>query len=183
MGSMLVNEIKKRSKTGDYKVHGNVQDADCVVALSFGFRKDGDKVLPGLSNQDLASFIMVNYGYLPKLLQFEVAACLPAKAARVYRIEEHRKRGAYLDSREVASQAKEIMKQHGWTKALIIAHPYHMPRADAVCQKVGIRTIVPAGLEAIRFDPHSEQQWTRGPEDWPNREAKAIVYYAVKGWI
>lgn len=173
----------KRATNGNYKVHGDPKHAECLIGFSFGYRELDGKTLPGLSNIDLAEFIANNYSYLPKILQFEIADALIRYTGFMHRIEKHREPGTYLNTLEVARQAKEVMDKHQWQVALLVAHPYHMPRVDAVCQKLGIKSIVPPGLECIRFDSESEQDWTRDQVSWAQKELKSITGYASKGWL
>lgn len=183
MNKAAIADMKDRSLSGNYLTHGSALGSDCVVAFAFGRRKIGNAVQPGLSNQQMSSYLNRRYLNLPKIVQFEIAAALQATAVRIYRIEQHRQPGAYLDTREVAEQAKQIMDRHGWKKAIIIAHPYHMPRADAVCRKLGMDTVAPAGLRAIGFDPDSEQEWTRNAASCSENEAQAIDQCVREGWI
>jgi hypothetical protein len=185
MEASQLDELKKRAISGNYLVHGTPDNADCVVAMSFGFRTIDGSIEPGLSNQDIANVIHKHYLALPKITQFEVADGLAADDERigVFRIEKHTLRGEYLDTREVAVQAKVIMDSHGWKQAIIFAHPYHMPRVDLVCQKLGIDTVVPDNLNSIRFDSRSDQEWTRDAVAWAEYETRAIDYYANKDWI
>jgi hypothetical protein len=176
-----LEDLKSRSASGRYEHHGAPAAADCVIGFAFGFRRRGT-VLPGLSNEDLAHFIADNFPSLPKIIQFEIADAAPA-LEQVFRIEKHRQEAKYLDTREVALQAFELMKRHGWEQAVIVAHPGHMPRADAVCQKIGIATIAPVGLEVVRFDPHSEQAWTRDSRSWAAHEDIAIPDSYKRGWL
>jgi hypothetical protein len=176
-------DMKSRATSGDYIRHGSIGDSDCVVAFGFGYVKVGNNIGPGLSNQQMADHLNELYFRLPKILQFEVADALTSTAINVYRVERHRKLGVYLDTREVAEQAKEIMDRQGWKKAIIIAHPNHMPRADAVCQKLGIETVAPSGLGTIGFDANSVQEWTQNASAWSEQESKTIDYYADKDWI
>lgn len=176
-----LEDLKSRAASGRYERHGAPAAADCVIGFAFGFRRAG-KVLPGLSNEDLAHFITDNSPALPKIIQFEIADAAPA-LEQVFRIEKHRQEAEYLDTREVALQAFALMKRHGWKQAAIVAHPGHMPRADAVCRRIGIATIAPDGLEAVRFDPHSEQAWTRNSRNWAAHEDVAITHSHERGWL
>lgn len=180
-----IDDIKARSKSGKYQSHGEISEADCIIGFSFGFRKNGDNIEPGLSNQDMAEIINNVYSALPKVLQFEIADAVQAteKQDDIYRIKLHSTPGLYLDTHEVAVQAKAIMEEHGWNKALLVAHPNHVPRVDAICTKLGIDTIVPDTLSAVRFDPESQQDWTRSLENWSNCEPKTIDDYVGRGWI
>lgn len=183
MQQATLRDMKNRSSTGNYLVHGTIGGSDCVVAFAFGHRLDKNTITPGLSNQQIAKYISELHIQLPKIMQFEIADAFPDTSQSIYRIVRHRKPGLYLDTREVAEQAKQIMDQHGWKKAIINAHPYHMPRADAVCQKLGIQTVALSGLGAIGFDPDSEQPWTRDAASCSANEANGIDQYVALNWI
>lgn len=191
--------------TGDFPTRGNPVVADCVIGFSFGYRGkhpldqslikqtatgfQGEKgVKPGLSNQDLASVALRCFPRLPKILQFEIADAYKESAAdtdeKPIRIEHHRRPHRYLDTLEVAQQAQDIMKQHSWKKAVILAHPNHMPRVVAVCQKLGIDCIVTRDtVGAVEFDLLSSQKWTRSLERWHGYEPLCLYYFRLKGWI
>ena len=155
--------------------------ADCIIGFAFGYRKEGEQILPGLSNEDLARIAEQYLSDIPLILQFEIADIYQGKG-KVFRIEEHRSEGQYLDTREVAEQALAIMENHGWQSALLLAHPDHLPRVKTVCEKLGIKTVIPTNLE-VRFDPESEQEWTRSKEAWGKREKQVVEYYKKQGWI
>jgi hypothetical protein len=176
-------QLTKQAFTGKYHAHGSIKEADCVIGFSFGFRLKNGKIIPGLSNDDLANFIEKHFPDKPYILQFEIADALSKKKKDLFVIRKHRVKGEYLDTSEVALQAIEIMNKHEWHKAAIIAHPFHMPRVDALCQKLGINTIVPDGLSCVRFDPKSEQEWTRDKKTWANREKYVIDFFREKGLI
>lgn len=184
---MLNNSHKdnliNQAVTGNYSPHGSIDEADCVIGFSFGFRLKNGKIIPGLSNDDLAHFIEENLGDKPYILQFEIADALSKKKKDLFVVRKHRNEGEYLDTSEVALQAIEIMNKHEWHKAAIISHPFHMPRVDALCQKLGIDTIAPDGLSSVRFDPKSEQEWTRDKKTWAHREKYVIDYFREKGLI
>lgn len=171
----------EQATTGRYISHGNIHEGDCVVGFSFGYQEVKGEIKPGLSNEDLANFIKKYLPVFPLILQFEIASALMDK--NVFKISEHRRKGEYLDTAEVARQALGIIRSNDWANPIIIAHPFHLPRADAVCRKLGINTIVPAGLEIIRFDPNSSQEWTRSQESWGKREVEAIEISLEQGLI
>ena len=106
-----------------------------------------------------------------------------AGLGRALRIERHRARGQYLDTFEVAAQAQELMLKYGWSKPAIVAHPYHMPRVDAICLGLGMDTIAPAGLEVVRFDAKSAQPWTRDSASCADHELAAIASDHAQGWL
>lgn len=172
--------------TGQYTVKGDIKDADCVIGFSFGYRGKR-KVTPGLSNQDLANVALKHYADLPKILQFEIADAYQEAggpdAEKVLRVSKHRQPHKYLDTREVAWQAKELMKKHGYKKAVLLCHPYHMPRVQAVCDVLGIDWVSTKDLAgAVEFDPLSTQKWTRDLDRWRGYEPLALIFYRLKGW-
>lgn len=183
-------ELIEQAWTGDYKTKGELAEADCVIGWSFGYRGKGKNITPGLSNEDLANVIVRHYDGLPKILQWEIADAYieqnkaKAHAHPIVRIKKHRKRGKYLDTREVAIQAKEAMRQRGWKTAVLLAHPYHLPRVQEVCDQLGIDWVATADLRgAVEFDPQSTQKWTRDSEAWRGYEPLALSLYRAKGWL
>ena len=175
--------LLRQAVTGRYDRHGEVSDADCVVGFSFGYRATSGHLVPGVSNEILAALIAERYCRFPLILQWEIAAALTHIPRQLWRIERHAESGRYLDTREVARQARTVMKAQQYETALIVAHPHHVARADAVCTRLGMRTVVPDGLEKIGFDPRSHQPWTRTQPTWSVRETMAIAYYDLVGWL
>ena len=174
--------------SGKYKASENLGKPDCALGFSFGYRGKQRATRPGLSNQDLANVLLKHHADLPKILQFEIAdAYVEAEgknADSIERITKHRVEGKYLDTREVAVQAKAIMEQHGWKTALLVAHPYHMPRVQAVCNQLDIQWVAtPEERGAVEFDPQSSQGWTRDLDAWRGYEPMAIMFYRLKGWL
>jgi hypothetical protein len=178
-----IKELTNQAITGNYETHGKISDGNCVIGFSFGFQQEGELIHPGLSNQDIAKFITDTFSNKPLILQFEIMDALKANGQNIFRISKHREAEKYLDTSEVAKQAQIIMANNLWDKAIIVAHPFHMPRVYAVCKKVGLDTIVPSGLESIRFDPNSAQEWTRNKDAWANRESEAIKLSLEMGLI
>ena len=179
-----IEDLTKRAVTGNYFPHGDVTKADCAIGFSFGYREEVDgEIQPGISNKDLASFAGDLEPGIPLILQFEIADALENPKGKIYRIERHRQEREYLDTVEVATQAFIIMQEHQWRSPLVFAHPGHIPRVDAVCQKLGMFTIVPSGLNVVRFDSLSKQGWTRNPRAWGEHEIGAISRSRQKGQI
>jgi len=174
--------------SGDFKVHGDLAKADCVIGFSFGYRREHSQVFPGLSNEDLANVALKYYNEIPKILQFEIADAYGAagghKEQIAKRITKHRQAGSYLDTHEVAAQAKLYMAQRKWRQALLLAHPHHLPRVDAVCRMLGMQTIVTEHTRgAVEFDLKSAQKWTRSLKAWCEYEPEAIELYRLRGWL
>jgi hypothetical protein len=179
-------DLFRQAWSGAYRPEGDANEADCLVAFSFGGVRQGDTIRPGASNTALACYAHEHFGHLPMILQGEIAdACGTGPSVPgTWRIDRHRRPGRYLDTHEVAAQARQIMEQQGWETAVVLAHGHHMPRAAAVCRKLGLGTVVPPGLEYIPFCPDSFQRWTCSRLLWYRREVGAIVYYRFwKMWI
>lgn len=180
---MSIWTLLRQARSGAYTVHGDVGGADCAIGFAFGAIQEQGVVCPGFTNEALARFAVERLGRLPLILQWEIADALPPSAAAAHRIAQHRQAGRYLDTREVAEQGAAIMQANGWGRAVLLAHGHHLPRVDAVCRKLGIETVAPAGLESIPFCPQSVQPWTRGARAWFRREVPAIGLYWWKGWL
>lgn len=165
--------------TGRYRPHGDPAAADCVIGFAFGVR---GRKRPGVSNQRLAALILERWPRLPRVLQGEIAGALRDDGVPTFSIDRHRQPGSYLDTREIAEQAVQLMSEHGLSKPLILAQAHHLPRADAVCRLLGMKTIVPRGLSDV-FDGRSAQRWTRNQPAWGVRETIAIAYYELRGWL
>jgi len=158
------------------------QQPDLVGVFSFGFRKDG----PGLSNIAMARLVeRLSEKYnLPVISQWEVADGITRKRNLIEKIiREHRIKGEYLDTREVAIQMVAEMKKKGWKKIIIIAHSLHAWRCVKALEKLGIETIIPDELRMIPFDSKSKQRRTRNLFLWIIREIPTRLYFLLKGWI
>ncbi len=174
--------------TGQYQTKGSIKNADCVIGLSFGYRGKRKHITPGLSNQDLANVAIHHLSDLPMIFQFEIADAYKnaggKNAGSIIRITKHRQPYKYLDTREVLAQAKEVMDKHGWKTAVLLAHPYHMPRVQMACDRLGISWVTTVDERgAVEFDPQSTQKWTRSVDQWRGYEPLAMTFYRMKGWI
>lgn len=178
-----IDELKYQATTGQYAPHGAAKDADCVIAFSFGLEGQGESAKPGKGNEQIAEFAYKHFGKLPKLFQWEVADAYPDDGTVQLRVARHRKEGEYLHTYEVAEQFKTYMTQKGLKRAVLIAHPHHVPRCDAVCRKLEIDTVVPVGLEVIPFDSNSSQEWTRSKAAWAEREPASIDHSKERNWL
>lgn len=180
--------VKQQALSGEYQPHGELSNGHCAIGFAFGHRVVDGRIEPGLSNKDLSTFIKKSEIKLPLILQFQIADALDALGGvdvPVFRIEKHRKQGEYLDTVEVADQALAIMQAHRWTNDILITHPHHMPRVDAIFNKRGIEqsvsSIVPMGLRGIRFDILSAQERTRSREAWAYQEPITIYNNKARG--
>ena len=148
---------------------------DVLIGQSFG----------GNSNAimaDIALRIRTDYR-LPMILQREITDPLPRGIINLFVISKHRQKGDYLDTFEVLSQTERIMTTNGWSKALVLCHPWHAWRIAMVLKKMGIKAVFPLEIRNIPFDPNSAQWWTRNKFLWILREIPARLIYLAKGWI
>ena len=168
--------------TGSYRAHAQENDADCIVAFAFGFRRDAAQAIqPGPINNYLASVVERVRGAMPVIAQFEVDDALKSLGASptFARIGPAR---LFLDTRAVAERSVEVMRMAGLRSALVVAQPFHMPRAEATLLALGVETVVTVGIEPC-WDPASCQPWTRNAHFWRAREVGAIAMYASRGWL
>lgn len=178
----------RRAWTGDYQQSGELSQADCVIGFSFGYRGKGKRIEPGLSNEDLAAVAARHYDHLPKILQWEIADAYLKQVKKptqpIIKITKHRRKGKYLDTQEVAMQAKEAMRQRGYKTAVLLANAYHLPRVQAVCTQLGISWVTTDDLRgAVEFDLRSSQKWTRSRDAWRGYEPLAMMFYRMRGWL
>ena len=96
--------------------------------------------------------------------QWEVAEGLKKVGiAPDFIIKEHRQKGAYLDSDEVAAQAALFLHERGVIEVIPVAHPFlHLSKCRKLLRKAGF-TVRQEKIGYIGFYPESKQWWTRGP--------------------
>jgi uncharacterized SAM-binding protein YcdF (DUF218 family) len=178
--------LLKQAVSGRYHVTGDITTVDCVVALAFGYRliRAGARE-PGPCNEYLASLTLATNSGQPIIAQAEIDQAIRSLRLGVgvdHVIRSARNPKRYLDTRECAVQAHTVMSDHGWRTAALIAHPHHLPRAQAVFAALGIEIATPGGLWAV-WDRTSSQPWTRGPVPWVIHEAGALWWYERRGWL
>ena len=173
------------------KTQGETEDAQVIIAQSFGARKQGER---GIGNMSIASAVwkISQKERIPVILQKEIVdrfrafrdeSSSPITEGIIMGIVERHREGKYLDTYEVLSQAREVMRKYRWTRAILVAHPAHISRCKKVLEKMGMIVIIPKGLEYIPFDIHSTQWWTRGRLKWWLREIPTRILYKARGWI
>jgi hypothetical protein len=76
-------------------------------------------------------------------------------------VTEHRQKGQYLDSAEVADQITEGFNRRDVTDIIVIANPFiHLAYCKRLMKKRGYN-VIDYRLNPIGFDPRSDQSWTR----------------------
>lgn len=152
--------------------------------LAFGLNWEQGALVPGRSNDALAAYVLHSGISLPILAQQEIDLSLRSTGHRGanYVIESDPSDGAYLDTYGFLLWAQEVLNEKGYKAPLLIAHPHHLPRVQAVAAKLGIAAITRGGLRSV-WDKNSAQPWTRGPARWIMRELGAIGLYARRGQL
>ncbi|MGH3786627.1 MAG: YdcF family protein [Pseudonocardiaceae bacterium] len=178
--------LMMRAVSGRYRIDGNTDTAQCVVALAFGYRLIRAGVRePGPCNEYLAARALTTSNGRPIVAQAEIDQAIRSVRPSIgadHVIGSARDPKRYLDTYELAVQVHAIMNRYGWKTAVLIAHPHHLPRAQAVFSTLGIHTVTCAGVRPI-WDSKSSQSWTRGPLRWAIREPFAIWLSERRGWL
>lgn len=177
--------------TGRYQPSGDWTEADCLVGHCFGLvssARQGDPGFEklGLANAALGEYIYEGFRHLPKILEVEVQVAYsrfdPSDIWNVAVISGSRRPDTRYDTHEVNAQAAEIIKRHGWKKALVVAHAHHIVRAEATLAKMGVQTIVPDALPNV-WDPQAEQAEVRSTLRFGLVTMAAVGIYKLHGWI
>lgn len=175
-----------QSAGGHYRIAADVSSAHCVVALSFGYRFARAGVRePGPCNEYLATLALAASNGRSIVAQAEIDQAIRSLrdgSGADYVITSARVPERYLDTHEFAVQVRSLMDDCSWKTAVLIAHPHHLPRAQAVFAALDIETVTPAGVTAI-WDRRSNQVWTRSRPAWAVRELSALWLYQRRGWI
>ncbi len=178
--------LMARAVSGHYRIGGDIDTAQCVVALTFGYRLVRAGVRePGPCNEYLAALALTTSSGRPIVGQVEIDQAIRSLQPNMgadHVIGSARNSERYLDTREFAVQVKSIMGDYGWKTAALIAHPHHLPRAQAVFASCGIETATSAGVRSI-WDRKSCQPWTRSPLRWAIRELFVILLSERRGWL
>lgn len=175
-----------RAAFGAYKYTGTCVHYDVIVVLAFGYVEEhgnGGRVIPGASNIYLAEFVASRQLSRPVIAQHELIEPLRRLAGvdPTFVISEATT-GGYLDTYDFMAQASVILAKNKLKRPLVLAHPHHLPRVQAVANKLGIDATYEGGLQAV-WEKHSAQRWTRGPLRWFIREVIAISVYRRRGYI
>ncbi|HJQ08312.1 MAG TPA: hypothetical protein VJ836_02395 [Candidatus Saccharimonadales bacterium] len=155
------------SALGHYEVVGNPADADLIVGHSFGTVTSEDS-----ANRFIADFILQNAAGRPVVADRMLVNAFPGKDQDVDHVVEgpiSNGVGQGVGSYGTLVEAKAFMEREGLKTALMVGQAHHIGRVVMQAKKLGIPSIVPANLPS-RFDPGSEQRWTRSVVMWLPRE-------------
>jgi hypothetical protein len=158
------------------------EESDCVFLMAFGNRGRED---PGKTNLGLAAYFNVFLENFPFIGQEEVGKSYLRRFARpkkFFQIE--RVDGRSIDSYEALTQMVGIMRDNGWSRPLLLAYPYHVPRCRAILRKLGVEPIIlePKDMKwRLTTDPKSCQWQTRSRLRWSLYEPLVICLFWLKG--
>ncbi len=156
-----------KSALGRYEPIGNPQDADVIVGHSFGTMTSEDS-----TNRAIADFAMEAAEGRPIVADRMLVDAFPGKDEDVDFVVEgpiSNGVGQGVGSWGTLVEAKAYMEQKDLRAALMVGQANHIGRVVMQAKKLGITSIVPANLPN-RFDPQSEQRWTRSMGMWLPRE-------------
>jgi hypothetical protein len=177
-------EIAKYSLSGNMPPHGNLEDAEAILAFPFGYRADseGQYKEPGTTNIALADFIAANpvLSQMDIVLSEELADALDGRMKGKTTVLSNFEQGQAGTTYDYAERARRLVEIHDVGKLAVVAFRFHLPRAGASIEKVGFSTIVPDLREVGDFDPESAQWWTRSKKLWVAREAAVLPASILK---
>lgn len=165
------------SALGHYEAIGNPADADVLIGHSFGTLINRDS-----TNGSIADFILQNADNRPVVADRMLVNAFPDRDAAVDHVVEGTISNGFgqgVGTWGTLVEAKAFMKQEGLTTALMVGHAHHIGRIMMQAQKLGIGSVVPIGLPD-RFDPGSDQRWTRSIRMWVPREVIGSVVLRAK---
>jgi hypothetical protein len=149
-------------------------------------------IVPGLSNVSLAGVVHHRFTNrfpgVPVIAEYEVAdALIGVFGEKVdYRVGEPH---TFVGTHELCRQAARYITEQGLLghgSVALVAHPYHMPRADAMlqaCLPEGEETAIPGGIVNVPWDRESSHFQTRGAASWILREEVVMRVAASRGWL
>lgn len=92
--------------------------------------------------------------------------------------------GPVSDTRDEAVAVSRLAKARGWSRVIVVTHPWHTRRAAAAFEKAGIRVI-----RAPCPDGELDRENPSGPGDrfscfrrWAH-EWCGYYYYRLRGWV
>ena len=174
--------------------HDELASVEAIVVFDFGALDPSTRersIAAAVSpvNAALASVTDLVPG-IPVLAQHESAVALSRRGRLVIDLEESAREAdgsaadTHVDTARVVDALAALVDRAGWTSIGVVAHPAHMARCVATCQRLGLRvTAAPTGHLAGLWDPKSSQWWTRRPALWTAREVAVVAHHMVTGRV
>lgn len=181
-------------------------EPDCIIMLAFGQELRqvpfapglvADAVFPGPANERIARVVAFSeqypYQHPPILGQWEYAGTDVAKRRHLDLELTLGAKGLYNNTRQILIQAEMYMAKKGWKTAIIVGHPWHLPRCIWTAERLGIRVVHKRVLEDdLRRTANvwntdiavpDDQRQTTSLVHWLWYEFRARGYFWLKGWI
>ena len=169
--------------TGNYRTSGDIHQADCLIAHTFGVGPDGST--GGLSNESLADYaidLRHKLGGICLIVTAEIASVMKEEADHVTGGPLANWIGVGTGTWGELKQSKQIMDQYGLSRPILIAHSYHIGRVARQAELQSINPIIPEGLPGD-FDQDSSQTWTRGRLRWAIRTVPGNIVLMMKSQL
>lgn len=177
-----VRDMARAATGGIFPGHGDMADAEVILAFDFGSRSNPDV---STSNRELGE-VLERWPDVPILAQPEIATVLARGGRLAINIDAEARRrlelpvDAYVDTAFVVRAACALVTDAGWSRVGVVAHPTHVLRCLALLEARGITTVAPAlTTEDVGFDPESKQWWTRSQRLWAIREWPVLVHHSL----
>jgi hypothetical protein len=185
--STLVNE----AKTGKVKPSGSLEDAQEGIGFSFGIYLDnrGKLVIPGPTNESLASFILENevLGSIRLSLQEELALAVtarkPSMRSQITSIRSMKRPFHPYKTHEKIEIARQGLEKRKVKTLAVIAFRYQLPQVSAQVKKAGYDVVIPDMSNVGIFDANSYQRRTRDEDSWARYEQLCIPALALLNFI
>lgn len=163
-GSVYVPDLQK-----------DLDTAVAVIALPFGSHKpEGGK--SGPSNRKIAE---ITNGFCERIQnlfsysQWEVP------------LRNINDPGLYGRVTTTAGYLEELLAVSPWLcgkKIILVAHPWHFPRAKWLLESWGMIVLIPPGIGEIPWDsPEGTQKWVKGAGLWLTRELPGRILQRLAG--
>ena len=160
-----------QSAFGHYEATGNPADAQLVSGHSFGTETGEHSVNRALAEK-IATWADGRLIAVDETLAKAFTRDMP-KIHTVIEGDITDTRGNGLGTWGTLERTKQVMDGKGMETALLVAQAHHVGRVAMQAHKLGIQTVIPEGLPR-KFEPTSEQWWTRSGALWVPRE--------IAGW-
>lgn len=157
------------------------EPADLIIVLGARVESDG-QASTTLATRVMHAVALYRRGLAPKILfSGGVGACGASEAsvARELAIENGVPKEACVveegshSTRENATKSLALIKEHGWTRAIVVTDPYHLPRALHFFEREGLHVTGSPVLEAPRHRDATERVW------WTLREVAALTQWTT----
>ncbi|MGC8668017.1 MAG: YdcF family protein [Chthonomonadales bacterium] len=164
--------------------------ADAVIVLASDVFLDGGMTCAAQSRM-VKAYELLSAGYAPRMILSHGSSKFAdwSAAAREQMRQLHFTFPVLLtrhaeNTHQEAQAVARLARQHGWTRFLLVTHPWHMRRAVAVFRQAGVR-VVPVPCEEQSYDFNALAGFgdrVAAFRDWAH-ETLGYWVYMRRGWI